>query len=58
MLFVRRAKRDDRGITSPFLFFGPVTYVSHEQERPMRITWRLERPMPGEWFQKAKVAAG
>jgi superfamily II DNA or RNA helicase/HKD family nuclease len=58
LLFVRRAKRDDRGVTLPFLLLGPVSYVSHEGERPMSITWRLEHPAPGDWFQQAKIAAG
>ena len=57
-LFVRKAKRDGRGITQPFLFLGPVSYVTHERERPMRITWALEYPMPGDWFQQVKIAAG
>ncbi|MCK5798829.1 MAG: DUF3427 domain-containing protein, partial [Deltaproteobacteria bacterium] len=58
LLFVRRNKKDDRGITSPFIFLGPVSYVSHEGERPMGITWRLDYPMPGDWFQQVKLAAG
>lgn len=58
MLFARRSKRDDRGITRPFLFLGPVRYVSHEGERPMSITWKLDHPMPGDWFQQVKIAAG
>jgi superfamily II DNA or RNA helicase len=58
LLFVRRAKRDERGETSPFLFLGPVGYVSHEGERPMRITWRLQHPAPADWFQDVKIAAG
>jgi superfamily II DNA or RNA helicase len=58
LLFVRRAKKDERGVTQPFLFLGPVAYVSHEGERPMSITWRLEHAMPGDWFQHVKVAAG
>ena len=58
LLFVRRSKRDDRGITRPFLFLGPVRYVSHEGERPMSITWQLDHPVPGDWFQQVKIAAG
>jgi hypothetical protein len=58
LLFVRRTKRDDRGITCPFLFLGPARYVNHEGERPMRITWALDHPMPGDWFQQVKIAAG
>jgi superfamily II DNA or RNA helicase/HKD family nuclease len=33
-----------------FHFLGPATYVSHEREQPMAITWRLERPLPGDLF--------
>lgn len=58
LLFVRQRKRDDRGVTSPYLFLGPVRYVEHESEKPMRIIWELERPMPPEFFQQVKVAAG
>jgi hypothetical protein len=58
MLFVKQTKRDDRRVTSAFMFLGPVKYVTHERERPMRITWKLEYPMPGDWFQHVKIAAG
>ena len=58
MLFVRQTKRDARGVTSAFMFLGPVTYEDHEGERPMRITWLLEKPVPGDWFQRVKIAAG
>ena len=34
-----------------FHFLGPATYVSHEGERPMAITWRLHHPLPGDLFQ-------
>ena len=58
LLFVRKAKQDDRGVTQPFLLLGPVHYVSHEGERPMSITWRLQHAVPGHWFQQVKIAAG
>ena len=58
LLFVRRTKRDARGITQPFLFLGPVHCISHNGERPMQITWELEYPVPGDWFQQVKIAAG
>ena len=45
MLFTRR-RDDDRA----FYFLGPATYVSHESERPMAISWRLEHPLPGDLF--------
>ncbi len=58
LLFVRQSKRDERGVTMPYLFLGPVRYVSHELEKPMRIVWELERAMPPDWFREVKVAAG
>jgi hypothetical protein len=58
LLFVRQSRRDERGATMPFLFLGPVRYVEHEGEKPMRIIWELERAMPPEWFRQVKVAAG
>ncbi|MDQ3339076.1 MAG: DUF3427 domain-containing protein [Myxococcota bacterium] len=58
LLFVRHKKWDVRGGTCPYLFLGPVRYVSHEKEKPMRIVWDLERPMPAAFFNDVKVAAG
>jgi hypothetical protein len=46
LLFVR-PKRGD-----PFVFLGPLHYVSHTGSRPMSIYWDLERPMPA-WFFEA-----
>src|SRR5690625_1887323 len=34
-----------------FHFLGPASYVRHESERPMAITWRLEHPLPGDLYQ-------
>ncbi len=45
MLFAR-ARTDDRA----FYFLGPATYVKHESEQPMAITWRLHHPLPGDLF--------
>ncbi|MBI2376570.1 MAG: DUF3427 domain-containing protein [Deltaproteobacteria bacterium] len=58
LLFVRKGKAEASGVTSPYLFLGPVRYVSHEGEKPMRIVWDLERPMPSSFFNEVKVAAG
>jgi hypothetical protein len=57
LLFVREHQQDDFG-TSPYLFLGPAHYVSHEGERPIAITWRLDQPMPADFFASATVAAG
>ena len=29
---------------------GPATFVKHEGEMPMAITWRLTCPLPAELF--------
>jgi hypothetical protein len=56
-LFVRQQKRLD-GQTVPYTLLGPGEYVSHQQERPIQFVWRLQRPMPADFFRQAKVAAG
>ncbi len=58
LLFVRKAKEDARRFTSPYMCLGPVNYVSHESEKPMRIVWELENAMPPEFFARIKIAAG
>lgn len=57
LLFVRQQKKLD-GNTMPYTLLGPVDYVSHKQERPIQFLWRLQRPMPADFFRQAKVAAG
>ena len=58
VLFVRRRKRDERGETVPYTCLGRARYRSHESERPMKVLWELERPMPGALYQAGKVVAG
>ena len=45
MLFARQ-RSDERS----FYFLGPATYVKHEGELPMAITWRLGVALPGDLF--------
>jgi superfamily II DNA or RNA helicase/HKD family nuclease len=45
MLFAR-LRSDERA----FWFLGPATYVQHESEMPMAVTWRLHHPLPGDLF--------
>jgi hypothetical protein len=45
LLFVRPKKGD------PFLFLGPLRYVSHTGSRPMSIYWDLDHPMPAWFFE-------
>ena len=58
ILFVRERKRDGRDETLPYHCLGRARYRSHESERPMKILWELERPMPGWLYQAGKVVAG
>lgn len=46
ILLFARARQDDRA----FWFLGPATYVRHEGERPMAVTWRLQTPLSGDLF--------
>ncbi len=46
ILLFARERQDDRA----FWFLGPATYVSHEGERPMAVTWRLDVPLSGDLF--------
>lgn len=55
-LFVRERKRDDAGRTVPYFCAGLATYVQHEGERPMQITWRLHHPLPGDVFATYRAA--
>lgn len=45
MLFARE-RADERA----FWFLGPATFVRYEGEKPMAITWRLDRNLPGDLF--------
>jgi superfamily II DNA or RNA helicase/HKD family nuclease len=51
MLFAR-LNTDDRA----FWFLGPATYVRHEGELPMAITWRLEHPLPADLYTSFAAA--
>lgn len=58
LLFARERRKDERGITVPYVLLGRARYVRHESERPMRIVWRLDRAMPPDWYSDVKIAAG
>lgn len=52
ILLFARLRTDDRA----FWFLGPATYVRHESERPMAITWRLRHSLPGDLFAQFAAA--
>ncbi len=51
MVFARK-NADDRA----FHFLGPATYVQHQGERPMQVTWRLGYPLPGDLLIDYRIA--
>jgi hypothetical protein len=51
MLFAR-LRVSDRA----FYFLGPATYVKHEGELPMAVTWRLAHRLPGDLFASFAAA--
>ena len=51
MLFCR-----ERVTENSFWFLGPATYVTHQGERPMAITWRLTTPLPGDLYTTLAAA--
>ncbi|WP_090590466.1 DUF3427 domain-containing protein [Auraticoccus monumenti] len=55
LLFVRHTRKGEFG-TNPYLFLGPATYVSHQGERPIAITWELQHPAPSDFLTSARVA--
>ena len=55
LLFVRDTHQDPFG-TAPYQFLGPATYVNHQGERPIAITWKLAYGMTADLFQAATVA--
>jgi hypothetical protein len=52
ILLFGRLRTDDRA----FWFLGPATYVKHESEMPMSVTWRLKHPLPGDLFEQFAAA--
>lgn len=51
LLFARSAKKCGQH-TMPYTFLGLGHRVSFESERPIRMTWRLEHPMPVTLFEE------
>lgn len=52
VLLFARLRADDRA----FWFLGPASYVSHQSEQPMAITWRLHHPLPGDLYARFAAA--
>jgi hypothetical protein len=57
LLFCRETNDGEFG-AQPYMFLGPARYVTHTGSRPMAITWKLDYPMPADFFEAASVLAG
>jgi hypothetical protein len=51
VLFARLSTAD-----RAFWCLGPATYVSHQGERPIAVTWRLHHRLPGDLFAEFAAA--
>jgi hypothetical protein len=56
LLFCRIEHKGEYEI-APYVLLGPASYVSHEGERPIAITWELQHAMPTAFFESAALAA-
>ena len=56
VLFIRTARQGITGQTMPYLCAGTASYVKHRSERPIQITWRLDRKLPGDVFAEYRFA--
>jgi len=56
LLFARQTRSSSWGGAGAYQCLGPASYVSHESEQPIAITWRLRHLMPVETFRQAGVA--
>jgi superfamily II DNA or RNA helicase/HKD family nuclease len=50
--FARLTTRDT------FWLLGPANYASHEGERPMAVTWKLQQALPGDLHARFAAAVG
>ena len=48
LLFIRNRKKLSNGLTSPYLYAGPLSYQRHEGSKPMSIIWKLEYALPAK----------
>ena len=60
LLFVREFKADRiTGGAEAYTYLGSANYVKHEGEKPMNVTWRLDRPIPAKYLKKTnKLVVG
>lgn len=55
VLFFVREKKQNLNVTMPFTFLGPGEVVKYQNERPIKMVWDLEYPMPVELFENNRL---
>ncbi len=55
LLFVRNAKKDERGETEPYFFAGPVELKKWEGSQPMSMIWKVEEPLPADIYKESAI---
>jgi superfamily II DNA or RNA helicase/HKD family nuclease len=56
-LFCRETDQSARHETIAFMFLGPVHHVSHRGSKPIEILWRLEHPIPAEFYVRTRAVS-
>lgn len=57
-LFIRESKTSEGALgVPPYIYAGPIEYVSHPGSRPVRFVWRLNYSLPDDVFQAARLAS-
>lgn len=55
ILFFARLEKQIDGVTAPFVYLGPASeLLSYEGDRPIRMIWKLDYPMPAALFEDAR----
>ncbi|MEB3962569.1 DUF3427 domain-containing protein [Streptomyces kunmingensis] len=58
-LFVRETKKADGLLGAPsYVYVGPATYLTHENDRPMRLTLELEHTLPVDLYRRWSQLSG
>lgn len=54
LLFVRENQKDPiiNNMRDTYTFLGTANYMKHTGDRPMSITWKLDKPIPAKFLKK------
>jgi superfamily II DNA or RNA helicase len=56
ILFFARLDKRIEGETAPFVFLGPASRLqSYECERPIKMIWELQHPIPAALYEEARA---